>query len=195
MIEPMQQTVNSEDQLTDIIKSDPWMMEVLEAAQKLDLPDWWIGAGFLRNKVWDVIEGRTSQPTRDVDLVYFNEGDINPETDWAYDTKMKEAYPFAEWEVRNQARMHYVNNSEPFRSTTDGISNWVETATCVAVRLKGDSLEYLFCYGTDDLFNLIARPIPSFQTEDRLVIFYKRIKNKKWQERWPDLRIQVDVQA
>lgn len=189
MIKIMNHTINSESELSEIIRSDSWMIDVLMAAQDLDLPDWWIGAGFLRNKVWDTLEGRISEPTRDVDLVYFCKTDVKPETDWSYDTHMKNAYPFAEWEVRNQARMHYVNNSRPFTSTADGISYWVETATCVAVRLRNDSLEYLFCYGTYDLFNLVARPIPYFQSKERIDTFYNRIKNKQWQEKWPHLQI------
>ena len=31
------------------------MMNVLNEANKLNLPDWVIGAGFLRNKVWDYL--------------------------------------------------------------------------------------------------------------------------------------------
>lgn len=185
----MNRTITSTDDLSIIIESDSWMMDVLRAAQELDLPDWWIGAGFLRNKVWDTLEGKSSAPTRDVDLVYFCEVDTAPETDWSYDEDLKKRYPFAEWEVRNQARMHYVNKSRPFISTADGISYWVETATCVAVRLRSDSLEYIFCYGTDDLFNLIARPIPFFQSHERIDTFYNRIKTKQWQEKWPHLQI------
>src|SRR6185503_20454597 len=101
-------------------------------------PDWWIGAGFLRNKIWDAIEDKVSKPTRDVDLVYFNAFDVTPETDRAYDERMKRDHPFAEWEIRNQARMHYVDDFPPYTSTADGISHWVETATCVAVRLNAD---------------------------------------------------------
>ncbi len=185
----MNRTITSTDELSQIIKSDSWMMDVLRAAQTLDLPDWWIGAGFLRNKVWDTLEDKVSVPTRDVDLVYFCKSDVAPETDWSYDVDLKSRYPFAEWEVRNQARMHYVNKSRPFTSTADGISHWVETATCVAVRLKNDSLEYLFCYGTDDLFNLIARPIPFFQSQERIDTFYDRIDKKRWREKWPHLQI------
>lgn len=189
MIKPVKHSINSERDITDLIGSDAWMMDVLRAAEELNLPDWWIGAGFLRNKVWDSITGVVSKPTRDVDLVYFNTDDALPETDWSYDILMKKRYPFAEWEVRNQARMHYVNNSQPYTSTADGISHWVETATCVAVRLKNGSFEYLFCYGTDDLFNLVARPIPFFQTKDRIVTFYERVKKKQWQDKWPRLQI------
>lgn len=185
----MARHLGSEAELSKIIEQDEWMMKVLTAASELNLSDWWIGAGFLRNKVWDYLEGCESEPTRDVDLVYFSQDDVLPETDWAYDEKMKLAHPYAEWEVRNQARMHYVNNAAPFTSTTDGISHWVETATCVAVKLEGGELKYLFCYGTDDLFNIVARPIPSFENKDRIGTFYGRIAKKRWREKWPSLRI------
>jgi len=187
--EIMKHHINSEQSITQIIASDSWMMDVLNAAEEVNLPNWWIGAGFLRNKIWDAIEGVESAPTRDVDLVYFNANNISAETDWNFDVNMKKTYPFAEWEIRNQARMHYKNNSVPFTSTEDGISSWVETATCIAVRLNKGSLEYLFCHGTDDLFNLVARPIPAFQSKERIKIFNERVDNKKWKDRWPNLKV------
>jgi hypothetical protein len=113
----------------------------------------------------------------------------NSAIDHQYDEKMKTNYPFAEWEIRNQARMHYVDNFEPFTSTADGISHWVETATCTGVKLVNGKLKFLFCYGTDDLFNLIARPTPNFKNDKQLVIFHDRVEKKRWKEKWPDLRI------
>jgi len=184
--------ITSEDQISQLIRTDPWMMNVLRVAEQLNLPDWWIGAGFLRNKVWDAIEDIVSKPTRDVDLVYFNAHDQQPETDWALDDKLKRTHPFAEWEVRNQARMHYVNEFPPYTSTADGIAHWVETATCVAVRLEEDTLRYLFCYGTDDLYGLIARPIPQFKDPMLIQTFHDRVKKKKWQDKWPHLQVLVD---
>lgn len=168
-------------------------MDVLRAARQLDLPDWWIGAGFLRNKIWNYIEGKENAPTRDVDLVYFNQQDIDPQTDWDYDKQMSIDYPYAEWEIRNQARMHYVNGFEPYSSAADGISHWVETATCVAVRLKNDKLEYLFCYGTDDLFGLIARPTSHFTKQPLLADFLARVEKKQWQQKWPNLKVIYDL--
>lgn len=182
----------NEDDISRLLQKDTWRMNVLRAAAVLDLPDWWIGAGFLRNAIWNAIEGKQSPPTRDVDLVYFNTNNVRPETDWAYDEKMKADYPFAEWEVRNQARMHYVDDFEPFTSTADGIAHWVETATCVAVKLEDEKLKYLFCYGTDDLFGLIARPVADFKTDEKMPVFYNRIAKKQWQEKWPSLRIEAD---
>lgn len=181
--------IHSEKDIEKLVASDKWMMDVLNTADALNLPDWWIGAGFLRNKVWNEIQGNKTQPPRDVDLVYFDAANVAPETDWAYDAKMMEEFPIADWEVRNQARMHYVNNFEPYSSTAEGIAHWVETATCVAVRLEMGRLAFLYCYGSDDLLNMIARPIPAFQKQPLFATFHDRVAKKQWRERWPNLQI------
>ncbi len=182
-------TIPSEADITKLIKNNEWMMDVLRAAEELNLHDWWIGAGFLRNRIWDFIEGKDFTPSRDVDLVYFDLDNLSPEADWALDKKMNSKYPFAQWEIRNQARMHYKNKFSPATSTADGISRWIETATCIAVRIKNDKLDYLFCYGTGDLFNLIARPTPYFKNKDEIRIFYNRLEAKQWRQKWPNLRV------
>lgn len=38
--------IRNEADVARLVKGDPWMMEVLAAAEELNLPDWWIGAGF-----------------------------------------------------------------------------------------------------------------------------------------------------
>ena len=48
-------------------------MNVLQLAKSLELPDWWICAGFVRSKIWDTLhnyEVRTATP--DVDVIYFD---------------------------------------------------------------------------------------------------------------------------
>lgn len=105
-----QRSIHTEAELVGSIEADDWMIRVLTAAEKIALPDWWIGADFMRNRVWDIIEDRDSEPARGVDLVYFNAADMEGEIDWAYDEQLKRAYPFAAWEIRSQTRMHYVNN-------------------------------------------------------------------------------------
>lgn len=170
--------IESEAEISDLIRADEWRMNVLRVAEKKALPDWWIGAGFLRNLIWDALEGNDPERPRDIDLVYFDSTVIDPETDWKYDRDMEGIFPGAEWEVRNQARMHYVNNLEPYSSTADGIAHWVETATCVAVKLEEGKLRYLFCHGTDDLYNLVARPTETFKTKELLPTFYERVEKK-----------------
>ena len=183
--------IKTKEDIRCLVESDEWMMQVLRAAEKLNLPDWWIGAGFFRNKIWNALENNSEHSVSDVDLVYFNPGDVNPETDWLYDKNMKDIFPNADWEIRNQARMHLKNNFEPFTSTADGISHWVETATCTAVKLEGGKLKFLFCYGSEDLLNLVLRPTPYFKPGNSSNAFYDRIKNKGWQKRWPHLKIEL----
>lgn len=184
--------IKTEADVENLVRSDPWMMDVLTAAEALNLPDWWIGAGFLRSKIWDAIEGNPPIRSRDVDLVYFNADDVVPETDWQYDEYMKKRYPFAEWEVRNQARMHYKNDFAPCESTADGISRWVETATCIAVKQEMGELAFLWCHGMEDVLELVARPVAEFRSLDMLPVFRKRIRDKHWQERWPHLVVIED---
>jgi len=63
----------TESDILNLIKSDPWMMRMLNTAASMNLPDWLIGAGFVRSKVWDHLHGYTteSRPT-DIDLIYFD---------------------------------------------------------------------------------------------------------------------------
>lgn len=143
----------------------------------------------LRNKIWDALENNPPARSRDVDLVYFNKDDALPETDWKYDEYLQNKYPIAEWEVRNQARMHYKNGFEPYDSTADGVSRWVETATCVGVKQNMGELAFLWCHGMDDVLGLIARPVDQFKSLEMLPVFYNRIVEKRWQERWPHLTI------
>ena len=39
------------------IAAQPAMMDLLRAVEALNLPDGWIGAGFVRNPVWDALRG------------------------------------------------------------------------------------------------------------------------------------------
>ena len=54
------------------------MIEILQAASTLGLPDWWICAGFVRSKIWDVLHGFMERTwTPDVDIIYFDPANID----------------------------------------------------------------------------------------------------------------------
>ena len=181
----------NEQDIIDLVKSDKWMMDVLHKAEKLNLPDWMIGAGFLRNKVWDYLH-RIKQvvaDTNDIDLVYLDTENISEESDYALSDKMSGTLGLR-WEIKNQAYMHTRHNHQPYKSTAEGISHWVETPTCVAVTLENGEPKIIAPHGIDDLVNLIIRPTPS-RTND-LDLFYARIKDKHWLSKWPQLQVNVD---
>ncbi|HHP0981978.1 TPA: nucleotidyltransferase family protein, partial [Bacillus anthracis] len=47
--------IQTEQDIVRLIENDEWMMNVLQIAKSLELPDWWICAGFIRSKIWDTL--------------------------------------------------------------------------------------------------------------------------------------------
>jgi len=181
--------LKSESDIELLVRNDKEMMNVLRVARDFNLPNWWIGAGFLRNKVWDSLHDISEPDATDVDLVYFDKDNINPEIDWQYDKDLKKIQPGVNWEVKNLARMHHNNgDDDPYTSSENAIAHWPETATAIAIKLVDEDIKLLFSYGPSDLLNIIARPTPYF-TSDKLPIFYDRIAKKQWQKRWLKLSV------
>jgi len=66
----------------ELIRADAWRMQCLAAVAALDLPDSYVGAGFLRNAIWDLLhEKHARTPLNDVDVVYFDSADVTSGTE------------------------------------------------------------------------------------------------------------------
>ena len=179
--------------VVNLIQKDAWMMKVLHTAKSLDLSDWMIGAGFVRNKVWDYLLGYQNKqvPTNDIDLIYFDPRNTDEEQEKIYDDILRQKFPL-NWSCKNQARMHKKHKDRPYKNSKDALAHWVETATCIAVKLnEKDELELIAPYGVDDLVNLILRPSPYFHNEENIKYFYQRIKEKAWLKQYPKLKIKT----
>lgn len=190
----------TEEDIINLIQEDKRMMDILRAAESLNLPDWWIGAGFIRSKVWDHLSGykkRTSLP--DVDLIYFDPADFSEKEAGEFSTKSEDKYqeklkslnPSVKWSVTNQARMHIYHNRKPYENSVEALSEWAETATCIGVCLEKGKLVLIAPYGVEDLTNLILRPIPGYKKSFKFdpKAFERRAKEKKWLSKWPKLKI------
>lgn len=180
---------SGETDILEIIKSDPWMMDVLKAVRELNLPDSWVAAGFVRNKIWDHLHGyKARTELSDVDVIYFDPANTDWSKEKVIEARLRKLVPDIPWSAKNQARMHTKNEDTPYKDSADAVSRWVETPTCIGVRLEKDgSLSLLAPHGIDDLMNLIVRPNPGFKKD--LSIYEERIANKGWQQKWPRLRI------
>ena len=166
----------------------PDMVACLKAVAALGLPDCWIGAGFVRSPVWDALHGyREPTPLDDIDVVFFDP-ETADEREKPAEAALARVLP-RPWSVHNQARMHLYNEDPPYRDTAEALANWLETPTAVALRLNdAGRLELLAPHGLDDLFNLRVRPTPRAR-ETKLQAYRERLKRKRWQERWPRLRV------
>jgi uncharacterized protein len=169
-----------------IIQNDDWMMDVLKAAKTLTLPDWWIGAGFVRNKVWDVLHGyKTRTPLHDIDVIYFDPGETKESQEKVYEKRLQKLLPNIPWSVKNQARMQKIKHDKPYKNAADGMAHWVETATCIGVKLDESNKAVIAApHGIADLVSLKLRSVSGQKK-----VFEKRLKDKNWLAKWPRLTI------
>ncbi|CAL2101820.1 conserved protein of unknown function [Tenacibaculum sp. 190130A14a] len=180
----MEQDFSSE--LISIIKNDAWMLHILQIVNDLNLKDCWVGAGFIRNKVWDVKHNKPRTTLNDVDVIYFDSSNLSSEVDFQIEKTLKKKYPEVNWSVKNQARMHLYNNHTKYINCTDAISYWPETATAIAIQLNhNNQINVIAPYGLIDLFNLDVKPTPRVD----FTIYNQRITNKNWKATWPNLTI------
>ena len=205
--------------LGDIIKRDPFRMRCLRALRALDLPQGYIGAGFVRNAIWDELHARaTPTPLNDIDVIYFS-GEINPPQsvasadntlesvpqpqayspnsvavkpglkaqEQAIERELARMVPQANWQVKNQARMHVAHAHAPYQNCHDAISYWIERETCVAVRLlANDDLDILAPFGLEANFAGTISINPKYPRPE---VFKQRLASKNWLTVWPLLKV------
>lgn len=173
-----------------LISEDIWMMNILKTAQTLELPDWFVCAGFIRTKIWDELHG-FDKPSAlaDVDVVYFDRNNLDETAEKQLENKLLKRMPGVPWSVKNEARMHLKNGVEPYESTEDAIAKFPETATALGVKLdENDTLILTAPHGIGDVLDMIVRPTPFFAESSLLMeTFKKRLEKKNWQARWKNI--------
>jgi hypothetical protein len=185
--------IENTSEIAALITHDFMRMRLLKAVSELSLPDAWIGAGFVRNLVWDALHGYSAPtPLEDVDVIYFDPLQTDRSVELELETRLLNQDPNVNWQVRNQARMHVKNRDIPYTSSSHAISHWPETATAIAARLRTDSgVELLAPLGIEDLLNLRVRPTPHFEVSGKRALYQTRVQQKNWQKSWPKLKIEL----
>jgi hypothetical protein len=182
--------VSDIERLTGLVRAAPWFMRALRAGRDLGLAHWCVGAGALRNVVWDALHGH-AQPgaLADVDLAYFCAADLHPARDAALQRRLQGQAPDLPWEVTNQAGVHlwfeahFGHAVAPLKSLEEAIASWPEPATAVGVWLDGDdALHVIAPLGLDDLLGLRVRRNPARVS---LETYRQRCATKRYAERWP----------
>ena len=127
-------------------------------------------------------------PVADVDVLYHDPTNLSWDAETAIEARLHAALPGLPWSVRNQARMHLRKGDPPYHSVAHAMEHWLETPTCVAMRLEETGqLTIVAPFGLDDLFGLRIRPTPRgtlFADE-----YMSRVYAKRWHERWPDVEL------
>lgn len=179
-----------EERLVELLRTNLEFMPILQAVADVDPPHWAVGAGVVRDIVWDHLHGYAA-PTRhrDVDVAFFDSTDLAPEYDRRVTNELVRRLPGVPWEAKNQAAVHtwyearFGTSVDPLTSVEDAVETWPETATTVAVRLRSiGELQVIAPFGLSDLFGLVLRRNPCRVSVE---LFRQRAAGKRITERWP----------
>ncbi len=178
-----------------LLESNVWLQTVLEAVRAAAPPQAWIGAGVIRDVVWDAQYGAGFAATnvKDIDVVYFDAADATGGGEGGLQGRLETLLPGPIWEVTNQARVHewfegYFGLAvAPLASIEEAVATWPEFATSVAVRLTdAGSMDVIAPLGLDDLLDGIWRRNPSRVT---LAEARRRLARKNVARRWPGVQV------
>lgn len=184
----------SADALRRIAQATPWFMAALCAARSQRLPDWCLGAGAVRNLVWDHLHGyTTASALPDVDLVYFDAREA-PGIEARHQQDLARRHPELPWELTNQAHVHcwfeqhFDHAVAPLTSLEQAVASWPEYATAIGLRLEADdSLTLIAPFGLDDLFAMRVRRNPARVS---LATYRERVASKRYTQRWPQVTVE-----
>ncbi|WP_200889632.1 nucleotidyltransferase family protein [Cohnella kolymensis] len=184
--------IENERDIIRLVEEDEWMMHILKTVHRLNLPDWWVCAGFVRSKIWDVLHGFSERAhLPDVDVIYFDELHIDEAEEKRLEEKLRRIDPEIPWSVKNEARMHRVSGIPPYTSSVDAISKFPETATALGLTLNNDHKVILTApCGIEDVVQLAVKPTPYFdETKEGAVIYEERIVKKNWKGIWSKITV------
>ncbi|WP_157314366.1 nucleotidyltransferase family protein [Chitinibacter sp. GC72] len=186
--------------IVSCVKANPSLLAALHTARELQLPQWCIAAGAIRNLVWSHIHGMDFEPG-EIDLVYWDDADADSsaERDQALQAQLAQRMPQFDWDVTNQAGVHYWYRGEdgrrfaPFASTLAGMASWPETATAVGVSLdEADQLQIwapVLAHGDTGLADLFALRLRHNPARVSQAQFQARLAQKRFLQRWPRLTL------
>lgn len=184
---------NLKQEFTKIIKSDKELIRLLKIVRNLNLNDSYIGAGAVRNLIWDYRHNyKKRTKLNDIDVIYFDGSNLESKKDSKIEEQLSKTEPKYEWNVFNQARAHLKTpNRTPAKCSEDGMRYWHETATGIGVRLnKNNTITICAPNGLSDLMNLIIRPVP--EPYQDIKTYKQRLDKKGWKKIWPKLTIKEE---
>jgi len=180
--------------LRDIARDCAWFRAALDAAASLGLQHWCIGAGAVRNLVWDHLHGHaTPSALADVDLAYFDPHPQHPDQDALLQARLQALAPELPWEVTNQAFVHtwfeacFGHAVPPLTSLEAAVATWPEYATAVGLfTTPAGRIDLIAPFGLRDLFDMRVQRNPARVSREA---YLARVAQKQYTQRWPRVTI------
>jgi hypothetical protein len=179
-----------ETDLWQILEKNELLLPLLEKSSRFEIPNWYVGAGFLAQTVWNVKLGNPPLAhIQDIDWVYFDAEETEAQAQQRQD-EITEAFSFQALpvDIKNQAHVHRWYEKKfgtpilPYATVEAAIQTWPTTATAIGITLReGEKIIYA-PFGLADLLALRVRPNQTQITEE---VYAKKIA--RWKTHWPSL--------
>ena len=179
--------------LSEFVMSIDIIPQILDEISTL--PNAWLGGGVIFQNVWNVIHGyEINTYIKDIDILYWDDTDLTWQSENSYISALNETLVNTDipLDVKNIARIHLWYEERfgipktAYFSVQESISTWPVLGACMAMRIKGQQLEFIAPHGFQDMFSLRVRPNKILVTQ----AIYES-KAIKWQEQWPMLLIEA----
>ena len=182
------------DILFEMIRKEPLVMNALQSARSMNLPQWRIVAGVIYNTVWNVLTDRPAGTgINDIDIFYFDDADLSWDAEDAIIQRGNDAFRKSPLpvEIRNQARVHLwfpEKFRQPFtalKSTDESLNRFASITHSVGLRLDDkDQLDLCAPFGLDSIFAFHVKPNRVLENREGYTNKAKRAKSI-----WPELTI------
>jgi uncharacterized protein len=164
--------------------------EALALAIKLNLQNWCIVGGIIRDVVWSSMALLDPKGViHDIDLIYLDPSDISEKRDIEIEHSLPDVQGI-NWSVKNQSRMHIKNGDYAYISIQEALYCFPDTISSISIS-RAQNCEWVIssCFGYEDLCNKIFRPTPHFMKTHSFDEYMRRIYSKRWLEKWPAARV------
>ncbi len=175
----------------EILKDDPMAAAAIEASLAVNLPNWCIIGGLVRDLVWGRVLDRAVVP-RDIDLIYFDRTDSSKETDLEIESEIqnRSGLPFR---VKNQARMHLRNSELHYSGVADAMTKFPTTVSAVGITSNASHEPIMFSiFGYGSLFRPVFQITPHFLEKQRQSDFFQYLDRNRLRERWPEVPVSIE---
>jgi hypothetical protein len=125
VISILQATDEISGAIAELLLNDPIIMKAAVCRSGAGISDGWIGAGLVRDAVWDHLHGYGQRPVSGMWMLSVRPENCSSVVDSALEETLSRQSPVFNWSVKNQARMHQRNDNEPYCSTANALRYWL----------------------------------------------------------------------
>jgi uncharacterized protein len=177
-----------------LLDHNPMVREAIGASMSVNLPNWCIVGGLIRDLAWGKILGRDVVP-RDIDLIYFDPVNTAPEEDWEIEEHLSKlsGLPFR---LNNQARMHQFNSEARYTSVVDAMTKFPTTVSAIGISGAENRSPLVFSvFGYGALFEPVFQITPHFSNSGRQNDFSEYLRRNGLFDRWSEVPVKTSLKC